>query len=59
MSTLCRNCAYYKNKPHKIIWEFTNEIEEYDGVCIAPYRPPIQIRPALWRVIHVGSLEKR
>ena len=40
MSTLCRNCAYYKNKPHKIIWEFTNEIEEYDGICIAPDRHP-------------------
>ena len=29
----CRYCKYYKNAPHKIIWEFTNEIDEYDGYC--------------------------
>lgn len=29
----CRNCKYYKNAPHKIIWEFTQEIDYYDGYC--------------------------
>ena len=31
----CRYCKYYKNAPHKIIWEFTGDIDEYDGFCRA------------------------
>lgn len=32
----CRNCRYYKNKPHTIIWEFDGNQEHYDGVCTHP-----------------------
>lgn len=32
----CRDCDYYRMEPHKIIWEFGNSIDEYDGVCTHP-----------------------